>query len=130
MQAECQLTRRSENQGAFLSTKIPVLGATILSNGKKHLGPTDRNDQTGQKWTTFKAGPEYSCLTKPKWFVPSDVSTEIPGISILGWMESAPPPPPFLARFFWNGCCSLEQSWAGQPSEVPSGGDTGCYENW
>ena len=66
------------------------------------------------KWTTFKAGPEYSCLTKPKWFVPSDVSTEIPGISILGWMESAPPPPPFLARFFWNGCCSLEQSWAGQ----------------
>ena len=84
MQAECQLTRRSENQGAFLSTKIPVLGATFLSNGKKHLGPTDRNDQTGQSGPPSKLVPNISCRTKPKWFVPSDVSTEIPGISILG----------------------------------------------
>ena len=39
------------------------------------------------KWTTFKAGPEYSGRTKPKWSVPFDVPTEISGI--LGWMESA-----------------------------------------
>ena len=36
----------------------------------------------------FKAGPEYSGRTKPKWSVPFDVPTEITGI--LGWMESAP----------------------------------------
>ena len=40
------------------------------------------------KWTTFKAGPEYSSQTKPKWSVPFDVPTEI--FKILGWMESAP----------------------------------------
>ena len=39
------------------------------------------------KRTTFKAGPEYSGRTKPKWYVPFDVATEITGI--LGWMESA-----------------------------------------
>ena len=39
------------------------------------------------KWTTFKADPEYSGRTKPKWSVPFDVATEITGI--LGWMESA-----------------------------------------
>ena len=40
-------------------------------------------------WTTFKAGPEYSGRTKPKWSVPTpfDEPTEISGI--LGWMESA-----------------------------------------
>ena len=38
------------------------------------------------KRTTFKAGPEYSGQTKPKWSVPFDVATEITGI--LGWMES------------------------------------------
>ena len=36
---------------------------------------------------TFKAGPEYTCRTKPKWSVPFDVPTEISGI--LGWIESA-----------------------------------------
>ena len=40
------------------------------------------------KWTTFKAGPEYSGRTNPKWSVPFDVPTEISGM--LGWMESAP----------------------------------------
>ena len=39
------------------------------------------------QWTTFKAGPEYSGRTKPKWAVPFDVPTEITGI--FGWMESA-----------------------------------------
>ena len=29
-------------------TKRAVLGTTILSNGKGHFGPTDRNDRTGQ----------------------------------------------------------------------------------
>ena len=28
----------------------------------------------------FKAGPEYSGRTKPKWFVPFDAPTEISGI--------------------------------------------------
>ena len=37
-------------------------------------------------WTTFKAGPEYSGRTKPKWSVPFDEPTEISGI--LGWMDS------------------------------------------
>ena len=40
------------------------------------------------KWTTFKAGPEYSSRTKPKRSVPFDVPTEI--FKILGWKESAP----------------------------------------
>ena len=39
------------------------------------------------KLTTFKAGPEYSGRTKPKWYVPFDVPTEI--FKILGWKESA-----------------------------------------
>ena len=39
------------------------------------------------KWTTFKAGLEYSGRTKPKWSVLFDVPTEISGI--LDWMESA-----------------------------------------
>ena len=39
------------------------------------------------KWTTFKAGPENSGRTKPKWSVPFDVPTEMSGI--LCWMESA-----------------------------------------
>ena len=45
--------------------------------------PTHRS-----KRTTFKAGPEYSGQTKPKWSFPFDVPTEISGI--LGWMESPP----------------------------------------
>ena len=39
------------------------------------------------QWTTFKAGPEYSGRTKPKWSVPFDEPPEISGL--LGWMESA-----------------------------------------
>ena len=37
------------------------------------------------KWTTFKAVPEYSGQTKPNWYIPFDVPTEIS--RILGWME-------------------------------------------
>ena len=40
------------------------------------------------KWTTFKAGPEYSGRTEPKWSAPFVVPTEISGI--LAWVESAP----------------------------------------
>ena len=40
------------------------------------------------QWTTFKAGPEYSGRTKPKWSGPFDEPTEKSGL--LGWMESAP----------------------------------------
>ena len=32
------------------------------------------------QWTTFKAGPEYSGRTKPKWSVPFDEPTEISGL--------------------------------------------------
>ena len=39
------------------------------------------------KGTTFKADPEYSGRTTPKWSVPFDVAIEI--TAILGWMESA-----------------------------------------
>ena len=39
------------------------------------------------QWTSFKAGPEYSGRTKPKWSVPFDQPTEIS--RLLGWMESA-----------------------------------------
>ena len=50
--------------------------------------PSDRPKWSDRsKWTTLKAGPKYSCGTKPKWSVPFDVPTEISGI--LGWMESA-----------------------------------------
>ena len=51
--------------------KRAVLGTTILANGK---GP-DRS-----KRATFKADPEYSGRTKPKWSVPFDVPTEMSGI--------------------------------------------------
>ena len=48
--------------------------------------------------TAFKAGPEYSSRTKPKWTIPFDESTEISGL--LGWMESA----------LWVRCMSC-RSW-------------------
>ena len=35
-------------------TKKAILGTTILSNGRGHFGPTDRNDQTGQSWPPSK----------------------------------------------------------------------------
>ena len=66
-----------------------VLGTTILSNAKGHFGPTDRPKWLDQwKWTTFKAGPEYSSWSKLKWSVPFYVPTKTSGI--LGGMESAP----------------------------------------
>ena len=37
--------------------KRAVLGTTILSNGKEHFGPTDRNDQTGQRGPPSKLVP-------------------------------------------------------------------------
>ena len=37
--------------------KRAVLGTTILSNGKGHFGPTDRNDQTGQSGPPSKLVP-------------------------------------------------------------------------
>ena len=39
--------------------------------------PTDQS-----KRTTFKAGPEYSGQTKPKWSVPFDVPTEMSRILV------------------------------------------------
>ena len=57
--------------------KTAVLGTTILSNGKGHFGPTDRDNQTGQSGSRIWR----------KWSVPFDASSEISGI--LGWMESA-----------------------------------------
>ena len=59
------------------------------------------------QWTTFKAGPEYSGRTKPKWSVPFDEPTEFSGL--LGWKESAlfkvwfsrhpPPPHPIVTKY-------------------------------
>ena len=37
--------------------KRGVLGTTILSNGKEHFGPTERNDQTGQRGPPSKLVP-------------------------------------------------------------------------
>ena len=37
--------------------KRAVLGTTILSNGKEHFAPTDRNDQTGQRGPPSKLVP-------------------------------------------------------------------------
>ena len=55
---------------------------------KGTFGSDRRKRRDRLKWTTFKAGPEYSGRTKPKWSVPFYVPTEISGI--WGWMESAP----------------------------------------
>ena len=43
----------------FLSTGChrAVQGTTILSNGKGHFGPTDRNDQKGQRGSPSKLVP-------------------------------------------------------------------------
>ena len=38
--------------------KRAVLGTTILSNGKEHFIPTDRNDQTGQRGPPSKLVPD------------------------------------------------------------------------
>ena len=37
--------------------KRAVLGTTILSNGKEYFGPTERNDQTGQRGPPSKLVP-------------------------------------------------------------------------
>ena len=70
-----------------------LLGLVIIT-GDNNFGKwkgTVRSDRPKwpdrSQWTTFKAGPEYSGRTKPKWSVPFDEPTEISGI--LGWMESA-----------------------------------------
>ena len=72
------LVRRIQNSGTgdnnFVKWK-----RTFRSDRPKRL---DRS-----KWTTFKAGSEYSGRTKPKWSVPFDVPTDFP--EFLGWMESA-----------------------------------------
>ena len=64
------------------------------------------------QWTTFKAGPEYSGRTKPKWSVPFDVPTEITGV--LGWMESAPVIMPFSdgILYYWSGWYRNTQSFS------------------
>ena len=41
----------------WVGYKTAVLGTTILSNGKGHSGPTDRNDQTGQSGQRSKLVP-------------------------------------------------------------------------
>ena len=102
--------------GAFHSTKIPVrnFGNSTCLMGRyipvgycsckqdtkeRYWGQhfvkwkgSFRSDQLKwpdqSRWTTFKADPEHSGRTKPKWSVPFDVPTEFSGI--LGWMESAP----------------------------------------
>ena len=63
------LVHSKETWGAFHSTKISVWNfrnfrctkerhwTTILSNGKGHFGPTDRNDQTGQSGPSSKLVP-------------------------------------------------------------------------
>ena len=47
---------------------------------KGTFGSDRRKRRDRLKWTTFKAGPEYSGWTKPKWSVPFDVPTEMSGI--------------------------------------------------
>ena len=47
---------------------------------KGTFGSDRRKRRDRLKWTTFKAGPEYSGRTKRKWSVPFDVPTEITGI--------------------------------------------------
>ena len=65
------------------------------------------------QWTTFKAGPEYSGRTKPKWSVPFDVPTEITGI--LGWMESALGLPDRVTRSAGVKICQVNVSRWGNP---------------
>ena len=74
--------------------------------GKIRFNRSDRS-----KWTTFKAGPQYSGRTRPKWSVPFDVPTEITGI--LGWMESAP------SHSLWKGLFfpQTESLFTGYPSQ-------------
>ena len=57
-------------------------GDNNFDKWKGTFGQTERD-----KWTAFKAVPEYSSRTKLEWPVPFGVPTEISGI--LGWMESA-----------------------------------------
>ena len=51
--------------------------SNFVKGWKGHFGPTYRNDQTGRRGPPFKAGPEHSGRTKPKWLVPFDVPAEI-----------------------------------------------------
>ena len=75
----------SETPGPFHSTKILVWN---FGNSTCPMELTFRSDGTKwpdrSKWTTFKAGPEYSGRTKPKWSVSFDVRT------ILVWIKRVP----------------------------------------
>ena len=99
MQAECQLTRRSENQGAFLSTKIPVLGATILSNGKKHLGPTDRNDETGRSGPPSKLVPNIPVEPNQSGLFHLMYQPKFPEFQFWVEWKAPPAPSPFFSSF-------------------------------
>ena len=54
--------------------KRAVLGTTILSNGKEHFGPTDQNDQTGQRGPPSKLIPNIPVGLNRNG--PFDVATE------------------------------------------------------
>ena len=57
---------------------VIVLLSSIQKSGTGDNGKPDRPKWPDcSKWTTSKAGPEYSGRTKPKWSVPLDVSTEM-----------------------------------------------------
>ena len=57
--------------------KLLVLVSRIQRSG---TGDNKFGKWKGTLWTTFKAGPEYSGRTKPKWSVPFDEPTGISGI--------------------------------------------------
>ena len=81
-------TQATARLGIVLVSRIQKNG-TGGDNFVKWKG-TFRSDQLKwpdrSEWTTFKAAPEYSSRTKPKWLVPFDVPTEISGFS--GCMKS------------------------------------------
>ena len=63
-------------------------------NWKGTIGSDEQKWSNRSKWTTFKARPEYSGRTKPKWSVSCYVSTEISGILCVEWK----------ARTFFTSC--------------------------
>ena len=71
--------------------KTPTKSANFSANLSRPKNPVKFDffcrDLSEALQTTFKAGPEYSGRTKPKWSIPFDVTTEIS--RVLGWMESA-----------------------------------------
>ena len=94
--------------------KRAVLGTTILSNGKEHFGPTDRNDQTGQRGPPSKlvlnipVGPNrngpFHLMYQPKlpefwveWKAPQVFKIE--GFVCKRFLPSLTPSPQL--SFFW-----------------------------